>query len=111
MKHLLLATSLLLSVGLKAQGKQPTSEELRKMYEMTDRDYVCVTKGFNNDYDTTKFYLEYFKVKPWGKGASCFVYYVNPTWDEDHHFMICDCKPLDSALNVARKKWLKNHHQ
>lgn len=89
----------------------PSGEDLNEMSKMTSSSYTLLFVGHNNDYDRTKYYLEYFKypMSNKSKPIACFVYYINPTWDHDRHFQICDCKPLDSALNIARKKYFKTH--
>ena len=87
----------------------PSSQELNQMTKMTGREYVVEFTGFNNDYDTTKYYLKFFKWNDWTKPVACFVYRLHPTWDNDYHFIICDCKPLDSAYQVAKKRYWKTH--
>lgn len=107
----------LLSISQKKR-KEPTWEEIRVVENLAPQYWITVFLGFNNEYDTTKYYLKILKEedKKFSRNKSflvvkeewCFQYWVNPTWDGDNHFIICDCAPLDSAMNREYYKYWHN---
>lgn len=96
-----------------AQRQEPTNKQIDDILQMNSYDkkgskYIIVITGYHSFYDTTHYYLEL--MKPFDKrGIICFKYIVDKGYSDNSHFIFCDCKPLDSALYLWRKNYLKTH--
>ena len=108
MKYILYILLLVSNVCV-AQKIQPTTEETMQIFKfLSDTNYVATLLTNWPDSNT---YIEFYKTKEMDKrhGVACFKWYVNPTWDGDRHWIICDCAILDKKIIADVKEYWRHH--